>query len=156
MRRILAISVLLTFFCLGTAMASESEENAEDFMNMHNIEIKFHQAGSTHDLDLMLSLFADDATLTAKGKTYTGKDQIKAFWQAAPQFQPQTHWVAYTPAFRIKFEVQGDKAHLHFECLWMDAVAKTIAAHTNADDTLARVNGRWFIKDMKAGAVPEL
>jgi uncharacterized protein (TIGR02246 family) len=156
MRRTLAISVICAFGFFGAAMAAETEENPEDFMNMHNIEIKFHQAGSTHDLDLMLSLFADDATMTAKGKTYTGKDQIKAFWQAAPQFQPQTHWVAYTPPFRIKYEVQGDKAHLHFECLWMDAAAKKIAAHTNADDMLARVNGRWLIKDMKAGVVPEL
>jgi hypothetical protein len=31
-----------------------------------------------------------------------------------------------------------------------------IAAHTNSDDTLVRVNGAWLIKDMKAAAVPEL
>jgi hypothetical protein len=35
-------------------------------------------------------------------------------------------------------------------------VANKIAAHTNSDDTLLRVNGRWLIKEMKAAAVPEL
>ena len=52
--------------------------------------------------------------------------------------------------------MQGDTAHLYFECLWVDKPAGKIAAHTNADDTLIRVKGRWFIKDMKAAVVPEL
>ena len=137
------------------ASAGEAE-NAEDFMQLHNVEIAFHKAGSTKDLGLMLSLFADDAVLTAKGKTYTGRDQIKNYWQAHPAFQPQTQWVGYTPAFRIRYDVDGDRAHLYFECLWMDKTAGKIAAHTNSDDTLARINGRWLIKQMKAEAVPDL
>jgi hypothetical protein len=92
----------------------------------------------------------------AGGKTYTGKEQIRAFWQAAGTFQPQNQWVAYTPAFRIKYDVRGDTAHQYFECLYVDKVANKIAAHTNSDDTLIRVNGRWLIKDMKAAVVPEL
>jgi hypothetical protein len=39
-------------------------------MGIHKIEIIFHEAGTTKNLDLMLSLFADDATLTSGGKTY--------------------------------------------------------------------------------------
>src|SRR5690242_645067 len=87
------------------------EGNSEDFMELHNIEIAFHKAGSTGDLGLMLSLFADDAVLTTQGKTYAGKDQIKSYWQAHPAFQPQAKWVGYTPAFRIRYDVQGDQAH---------------------------------------------
>jgi hypothetical protein len=45
---------------------------------------------------------------------------------------------------------------LYFECLWVDKTAEKIAAHTNSDDTLVRINGRWLIKDMKADAVPQL
>ena len=74
----------------------------------------------------------------------------------AGTFQPQNHWVAYTPAFRIKYNVQGNIAHLNFECLYVDKVTNKIAAHTNSDDTLIRINGRWLIKDMKAAKVPEL
>ncbi len=155
MQRALMISAMLAL-CLTTRAVAETEENPDDFMQMHRIEIAFHQAGTTKNLDLMLSLFADDATLTAGGKTYTGKDQIRGYWQAAGTFQPQNPWVAYTPAFRIKYNVQDDSAHLYFECLYVDKVANRIAAHTNSDDTLVRVNGRWLIKDMKAAAVPEL
>lgn len=155
MKHVLTVSTMLAFCLTGMAIAG-TEEDADDFMQIHNIEIVFHQAGTTKNLDLMMSLFADDATITSGGKTYRGKDQIKAFWQAAGTFQPQNQWVAYTPAFRIKYSVEGNSAHLYFECLYVDKTANKIAAHTNSDDTLIRVNGKWLIKDMKAATVPEL
>jgi SnoaL-like domain len=155
MKRALMISAILAL-CFANRAVAATEENADDFMQMHEIEITFHQAGTTKNLDLMLSLFADDATITSGGKSYTGKEQIKRYWQAAGPFQPQNQWVAYTPAFRIKYDVQGNNAHLYFECLYVDKAANKIAAHTNSNDTLVRVNGRWLIKDMKAAVVPEL
>ena len=155
----------LAALSISTMSRAGTEENADEFMQLHKVEIAFHEAASTKNLDLMLSLFADDAVLTTirKGddgkeqvKTYTGKEQIKNYWQAHSAFQPQDQWVGYTPAFRIRYSVEGDRAHLYFECLWMDKTANKIAAHTNADDTLVRVNGQWLIKEMKAASVPEL
>ncbi|HYZ39656.1 MAG TPA: nuclear transport factor 2 family protein [Stellaceae bacterium] len=69
---------------LSAAVMSRAgtEENPEDFMQLHKVEITFHEAGTTKNLDLMLSLFADDAVINAGGKTYKGKAQIKSFWQA--------------------------------------------------------------------------
>src|SRR5580692_6175807 len=110
MKRTLMIAILA--FCLSSPAIADTEENAEDFMGIHKIEIVFHEAGTTKNLDLMMSLFADDATLTSGGKTYKGKDQIRSYWQAAGPFQPQSQWVAYTPAFRIKYAVEGDKGQL--------------------------------------------
>jgi len=159
---VLAAAVALS---LAARPRAGTEDNAEDFMDLHKVEIAFHEAGSTKNLDLMLSLFAADAVLidhvkTPTGedqvKTYNGKDQIQKYWQAAGPFQPKNEWVGYTPAFRIRYDVEGERAHLYFECLWVDKKAGKIAAHTNSDDTLARVNGRWFIKEMKADSVPEL
>jgi hypothetical protein len=156
MRGSLLVLAATAGLSIAAISGAATEENAEDFMQLHKVEITFHEAGTTKNLNLMLSLFADDAVLTTGGKTYTGKDQIKSFWQAAGTFQPQNQWVAYTPAFRIRYDVEGDRAHLYFECLYVDKVANKIAAHTNSDDTLLRVNGRWLIKEMKAAAVPEL
>ena len=85
---------------LGVAcQASSAEENAEDFMGIHKIEIIFHEAGTTKNLDQMLSLFADDATFTSGGKTYQGKEQIKKYWQVPELPAPECDWVAYTTAF---------------------------------------------------------
>ena len=80
--------VLPTTIALLLGLASQAateEENAEDFMGIHKIEIVFHEAGTTKNLDLMLSLFADDATLTSGGKTYKGKDCAQhASWPLDP------------------------------------------------------------------------
>jgi ketosteroid isomerase-like protein len=151
----LALAALAALSMAAISQAG-TEENAEDFMLIHKVEIAFHEAGTTKNLNLMLGLFTDDAVINAGGKTYTGKDQIKSFWQAAGTFQPQNQWVAYTPAFRIRYTVDGDRAHLYFECLYVDKAANKIAAHTNSEDQLVRVNGRWLIKEMTAAAVPEL
>ena len=148
----LAVMVLCTDF----AMAA-SEESPVDFMDLHQVEIVFHTAASTKNLELMMSLFADDASLSVGGKTYAGKDQVRGYFATvAGSFQPQNQWVAYTPPHRIRFEVNGDRAHLYFECLYVDAKAKEIKAHTFSDDNLIRVGGKWQIKEMKAGTVPEL
>ncbi len=155
MNWMLKIAAILVTFLAGGAIAS-TEENARDFMDLHQVEITFHQAGSTKNFDQMLSLFTDDAVIMSGGKTYSGKDQVKAFWQAAGPFQPQNQWVGYTPAFRIRYNVEGEQAHLYFECLWIDKAANKIAAHTNSDDILVHRNGKWLIKEMKAAAVPEL
>ncbi len=125
-------------------------------MRLHQVEIIFHQAGSTKDLGLMLSLFADDATLTSGGRTWRGKDEIATYWKAAVPFRSQNQWVAYTPAQRIRFTVEGDHARLYFECLYVDRAAKAIATHTFSQDTLVRTGDRWLIQEMKAGPVTEL
>ena len=67
------LATIALSFGLASQVATE-EENAEDFMGIHKIEIVFHEAGTTKNLDLMLSLFADDAN-TSGGKTYKGKDE---------------------------------------------------------------------------------
>ena len=105
----------------------------------------------------MMSLFADGATLSVGEKTYTGKDQVRSYFATiAGSFQPQNKWVAYTPAQRIRININGDQAHLYFECLYVDVAGKQIAAHTFSDDNLARIGDKWLIKEMKAGPVPEL
>jgi hypothetical protein len=64
---VLPAIVALSF---GVACQASAQENAEDFIGIHKIEI------TTKNLDQMLSLFAGDATLTSGGKTYQGKEQV--------------------------------------------------------------------------------
>jgi hypothetical protein len=89
MRRSLVAVAAAAGLSIALAAGAGTEENVEDFMALHKVEIAFHEAGTTKNLDQMLSLFADDAVLIAGGKTYTGTDQIKGFRQAAGNFQPQ-------------------------------------------------------------------
>src|SRR5438105_5998407 len=143
--------------CTNLAMAASEETNPVEFMELHQVEIVFHTAASTRNLDLMMSLFADDAVLSVGGRTYSGKDQVRNYFATvAGSFQPQNQWVAYTPAHRIRFSVNGDRATLYFECLYVDPKGKEIKVHTFSDDNLVRSGVKWLIKEMKAGTVPEL
>ena len=65
--RLVLLAIMALSFGLASQAATE-EENAEDFMGIHKIEIIFHEAGTTKNLDLMLSLFADDAIVRVNGK----------------------------------------------------------------------------------------
>jgi len=134
-----------------------------DVLQLRNIEVTFHTAGSVlpnKDLELMMSLYADDAVLTdtAHGnKVYRGKDQIRTYWRdvGAP-FRPENHWIGYTPAFRMHAHAKGDTATLYFECLWMDSDRDAIGSHSFSDMTLARVHGQWLVKTIKVGKVQKL
>ena len=134
-----------------------------DVLQLRNVEATFHIAGSVlpnKDLDLMMSLYADDAVLTdtAHGnKVYRGKDQVLAYWRdVSGPFRPANHWIGYTPAFRMHARAKGNTGTLYFECLWVDADHQMIGAHSFSDMTLARVHGHWLVKTIKVGKVEKL
>ena len=134
-----------------------------DVLQIRNIEVTFHTAGSVlpqKDLDLMMSLYADDAVLTdtAHGnKVYRGKDQVLTYWRdVSGPFRPQNHWIGYTPAFRMHAHANGNTGSLYFECLWMDADRNVVGAHSFSDMTLAREHGHWLVKTIKVGKVDKL
>jgi ketosteroid isomerase-like protein len=164
MKDILAsLVVWLLFPAMAAAAVQTDQGSPADILQIRNVEVTFHRAGSvlpSKDLNLMMSLYADDAVLTDTAhanKVYAGKAAVRQFFQdvAAP-FRPEHHWIGYTPAMRMRTSVEGDRATLYFECLWMDADKNTIGAHSFSDMTLSRVNGAWLVKTIKVGAVKNL
>jgi len=155
----LAALVILLAACGGSPAESASAQAIQedaDLYRIGEIEKKWHQATSTHDIDLMMSLWAEDATFTVDaGKTLTGKEAIREFWLAAPVFQPDTHWVSETPAYKIRATVDGDKGTLYFECHYVDPVTEKVVRVVGADQQVARINGEWLITN-NVGASPIL
>jgi len=134
-----------------------------DILAVRNIEIIFHTAGSvlpSKDLDLMMSLYADDVVLTDTAhdnKVYQGKEQVRTYWaNVSGPFRPEHHWIGYTPAMRIKANVTGNTGTLDFECLWMNVDDNTIGAHAFSSMEVARVKGHWLVKRIKVGKVDKL
>jgi hypothetical protein len=122
---------------------------------INQVEVTLNEAGSTKDIDKLLSLFASDATLISGGRTYAGIDQIKSYWKQAGPFLPQNHWAGYTPAYRNQIHVSNDRATLHFECLWVDVATSRVQAHSYMNNVLVRIGDKWIIKEMRAGAAKE-
>lgn len=150
--------VILLAACGGSA-ASPSElanQRDADLYRIGEIERKWHQATSAHDIDLMMSLWAPNATFTVTaGETLTGKDAIRRFWLDAPVFQPENHWVSETPAYKLRATVDGDKGTLYFECHYVDATSGEVVAVVGADQQVARIDGDWLITN-NVGASPIL
>jgi SnoaL-like protein len=157
--------VILALMMYLPALAASQNDSGPpaDILAVRNIEIVFHTAGSVlpnKDLDLMMSLYADDVVLTDtahENKVYSGKDQVRTYWaDVSGPFRPEHHWIGYTPAMRIKSHVTGDTGTLDFECLWMNVDDNTIGAHAFSSMSLARVKGHWLVKGIKVGKVEKL
>ena len=127
---------------------------------IYQLQAAFHRAKTTQDLDLMMSLWAEDATFSNKstGTTYVGFDQIKAFWQGSGSFTH--HRFSLVPSYKTKIEVHGHEAFLYFECHdigdfatghFDDLAVKTIINDTFLAGALRRVGHSWLFSNMTAG-----
>ena len=133
-------------------LGAQPVTTAPDVVQIYAVQAAFHRAASAKDLSLMMSLWADDATFTVGGQTSRGKTQIRAwFANVAGSFKPQNSWVSLTPSQKIRISVQGDRATLYFECHYVDVKTGEVKSQMAADTTLIRSNGKWVIKDLKAG-----
>ena len=139
----------------GPALVSDTQKQA-DLYAIDQIEVTWHKASSTKNIDLMMTIWADDATFTTSSKTYSGKAEIRAFFetQAAP-FKPGNDWVSDTPAYKVKATVDGDKGTLYFECDYIDVPTKKVQVVVSADQQVVRINGTWLIK-AAISATPDL
>ncbi len=133
----------------STASATAELQKQVDLYNIDQIEVTFHKAASTHDVDMMMSLFADDAVATIGGQTYSGKDEIRnLFANKAAPFRPENHWLSDTPAYKLKSTVTGDVGTLYFECHYIDVQNKVVVVAVGAQQQVARIGGKWLIKEM--------
>jgi len=129
----------------NSATQQATQRSADDYA-IDQIEKTWHKAASTHNVNLMMTLWAPDATFNIGTETLRGAKQIRNFFahKAAP-FQPQNHWVSETPAYKNRITVNGDKGTLYFECHYVDVVTGKVMATVGADQDVRKINGRWLI-----------
>jgi ketosteroid isomerase-like protein len=148
------LSVVLV--ACGGSNAGSSDDQSRRFRDMweiDQIEKDFHKATSLKDIELMLSLYAPNATFTVGGgETAVGVDEIQQFWtEKSPAFEPTNNWISDHPAYKMEITVNGDRGTLHFECHFVDAVTGKVAAVTAGDADVARIDGKWLITNFVGG-----
>src|SRR5262245_8822545 len=155
----LATLVISLTACGGTSASGASDDSAHqaDLFAIEQIEKTWHKSISRKQIDLLMSLWAPNATFTiGPGKTLTGKAQIRRFFlKDSHAFDADTHWVLDTPAYKIRMTANGDKGTLYFECDHIDLDTHKVENVTASDMQVARVNGRWLITN-NVGASPTL
>ena len=150
----------LTVPSLASASAPLGSPESAQVAEIYQLQAAFHQAKTTQDLDLMMSLWADDGTFTnnSTGTTYVGSAEIRSFWQGSGSFTH--HRFSLVPSYKTKIEVHGDQAFLYFEChdvgnfstgSFNDPTVKTIVNDTFLAGTLRNVGGSWLFWNMTAG-----
>jgi hypothetical protein len=135
------------------ATGEPSASKQADLYQIENIEKTWHRAATKKNLDLMMSIWAPGATMTIGGKTYHGKQAIRALLAKAGPFQPENHWISDTPAYKIRATANGNKGTLYFECHYVDLDTQKVATVVGADQEVRKINGRWLISDLTASSV---
>lgn len=137
----------------GSGATDSQSRRLQDMWEISQIEKDFHQSTSLKDIDLMLSLYAPNATFTVGGgETAVGVDEIRGFWtEKSPAFDPTNNWIADHPAYKMEITVNGDRGTLHFECHFVDPVTGNVVAVTAGDADVARIDGKWLITNFVGG-----
>jgi uncharacterized protein (TIGR02246 family) len=154
----LAVMPLACASVPGVAPAELAELRRQaDLHAIWQIEVEFHRAASNKDLDLIASLFTENATFTTAGQTFAGREEIREFFatQAGP-FKDENHWISETPAYKLDATVDGDQGTIYFECHYVDPGTRSVVSVVGADGTVARIDGRWLMTTLTASSLPEL
>lgn len=159
MRRMEMLGLALVFVLAGcggsggkNSAATHELQRQADFYAIDQIEKTWHKAASTQNVDLMMSIWAPDATFNNGTETLTGKQQIRDFFHTAGPFKPGNHWVSDTPAYKVRITVNGDKGTLYFECHYVDVKTAKVVSVVAADQSVQKIEGKWLITNLAASA----
>ena len=124
---------------------------------IYQLQAAFHRAKSHQDIDLMMSLWAEDCTFTLNGTTYSGKDAARTFFVNFGSWLH--HRLSLVPSFKDQIVVHGNTAFLYFEC--HDVAFDTddplgpqgaIVTHLANFGTIRNVSGSWLFWRMHFGS----
>lgn len=137
---------------LAYADATGISHGSEQIGEIYELQATFHRAKSHQDIDLMVSLWAEDCTFTNAGVTGSGKDEVRSFFLTTGSFVH--HRISFVPSFKDRIRVDGDTAFLYFECHDFDIATGAVATHTYNAGTLRKVKGNWLFWQMHFGLAP--
>jgi len=138
-------------------VAAQVEGPSSPVGDIYQLQAAFHRAKTMQDIDLMMSLWAEDATFNNQGdpnSPYIGTESLRAFWLNSGSFK--NHRLSLVPSFKTQIAVRSDdEAWLYFECHDVgdyDQTTRAIAGDTFLAGTIKNVQGAWLFSDMTAGS----
>jgi len=159
MKKVLVIAVAASLVLAVGAYGAQKAvfaPNAQKLVALYQIqqiEKTWHKAASLKNLDLMMSIWAPNATMTVAGQTVTGRAAIRALFAKSGPFQPENHWISDTAAYKIRSTVNGNRGTLYFECHYIDVDTGKVATVVGADQQVQKINGKWLITNLAAATV---
>ncbi len=152
----LALTANLPLSVKAQVTGPESVQTGE----IYELQAAFHRAKTTQNIDLMMSLWDANGTLTVQGdpsSPYVGFNQIRTFWLSSGSFTHRRF--SLVPSFKTQINVHGEGASLYFECHDVgdfDLPTRFIASDTFLSGTLRNIGGHWVFSNMTAGKAAPL
>jgi hypothetical protein len=96
----------------------------------------------------MMSLWADDSSITLNGTAHVGKAAVQAFFQGSGYFL--NNWVSLAPEYKTQITVQGDTAQITTQCVAIDLSASPMVVKSviQVNATCAKIQGKWMFTSM--------
>jgi hypothetical protein len=129
-----------------------------DVARLYQLQAAFHLAKSTQNIDLLMSLWDVNGSLTIKGdpnSPYVGLDRLRSFLLSTGSFTHQR--LSLVPSFKIQIEVHGNEAFFYEECHDVgdfNLPSRFIASDTYLAGVVRKIAGKWLFSNMFAGAAP--
>jgi len=134
-----------------TSRAAAKTASLQKLANLYEIdqiEVKFHRATSTHNLNLMMSLWAPNAVFNINQETLVGKAQIRHWFATENKaFMTQNHWQSDTPTYKDRIHLlNGSHATMYFECDYIQpGNPATVVGSAGVTHSLQKIKGKWLI-----------
>jgi len=145
---------------LSPLRADEGDDDSSQKGKIYELQAAFHLAKSTQNIDLLMSLWDPNGSLTIPGNPnspFVGLESIKAFLLTTGSFTH--HRFSLVPSFKIQIDVHGDEAFFYEECHDVqdfDLSSRFIAADTFLAGTLKKIGGKWAFSNMFGGSASPL
>jgi len=137
------------------AAAQEDHQESVKTEEIHELQANFHRAKTFQDIDLMMSLWAEDAVFHFHGD-HVGLDQIKALFLSGGSFTNRR--LSLVASFKMQIEVHGKEAFLYFECVDLGNydTAPFVASVLYLAGTVRKVGHEWRFSEMWGGPASPL
>ena len=138
----------------------EDDRQLADVARIYRLQAAFHRAKSTQDINLLMSLWDVNCSLTIPGNPnspFVGLDQVRAFLLTTGSFTRLRF--SLVPSFKIEIKVYGDEAFFYEEChdvADFTLQTRSIAADTYLAGTVRKVEGKWLFGNMFGGSANPL
>jgi hypothetical protein len=145
---------------LSSLQAEERGRDSSQEGEIYKLQASFHLAKSTQDIDLMMTLWDVNGSLTILGdpnSPYVGFDRLKAFLLSTGSFTRRR--LSLVPSFKIQIDIHGKEAFFYEECHDVedfDLPSRFIAADSFLAGTLHKIKGKWVFSNMFGGSANPL
>ena len=100
------------------------------------------------NITAMMSLWADDSSISLNGTAHVGKAAVQTFFQTGGYFL--NNWVSLAPEYKTQITIHGNTATISTQCVAIDLNASPMVVKgvIQVNATCEKIKGTWLFTSM--------